>query len=172
MAAKPSGPGYRKSCRASLPSGDHDDSLENFHPAATSLSVVWALAVALRRAMPQACMRGGGCVSFQSVLALKKIKREAAARIGNGKRRARATVCHRRPRHFMGKGPEAVPSAVYRADTCSCPTQTCSALGRTGRSLSQGLVCNTAGSCCILRLNSRMGGTISLMSPSRAGLMP
>lgn len=60
MAAKPSGPGYRKSCRASLPSGDHDDSLENFHPAATSLSAVRALAVALRRAMPQACMRAGG----------------------------------------------------------------------------------------------------------------
>ena len=79
MAAKPFGPDYRMSCRASLPSGDHDDSLENFHPAATSLSAVRALAVALRRAMPQACMRGGGCVSFQSVLALKKIKREAAA---------------------------------------------------------------------------------------------
>ena len=64
MAAKPSGPDYRMSCRASLPSGDHDDSLENFHPAATSLSAVRALAVALRRAMPQAYMRGGGVSHF------------------------------------------------------------------------------------------------------------
>lgn len=84
---------------------------------------------------------------------------------GEGKPAAGARAC---PSPGVSAGMTCCYLAAVRL---SCPSQTLSALGRVGKSFSQGLLSSTEGSCCSLRLNSRMGGTMVLISPARAALM-